>query len=62
MYFFGYGDFLTAKGAAIIKLKSHLNLRLGYQMGTRLTIHGTDNTIGIRLMQKGPIAGIEMAW
>jgi len=62
MYFFGYGDFLSANGAAIIKLKSRLNLRLGYQMGTRLTIHGSDNTIGIRLMQKGPVAGIEMSW
>jgi hypothetical protein len=62
MYFFGYGDFLSAKAAAVIVMKPHLNLRLGYQMGTRLSIHGTDNTIGIRLMQKGPMAGIEMSW
>jgi hypothetical protein len=61
MYFFGYGDFLTASGAGVVRLKPHLNLRAGYQMGTRLRIRASDE-IGLRLTQTGVMAGIEMDW
>jgi hypothetical protein len=62
MSFFGYGNFMTARGTADISLSSHWRANLGYQMGTRLRIDTGTNEIGIRLTQKGPIAGFEASW
>lgn len=62
MYFFGYGNFLTARGTGDISLSRHWRLNLGYQMGTRLRIEGGSNQLAIRLTQKGPIAGFEASW
>ena len=62
MYFFGYGDFLYTRGTAQLQLHRNLNLKAGYQMGTRLSVHGTNDHIGLRLTQKGPIVGLEGSW
>lgn len=62
MSFFGYGNFITAKGTGDILLSRHWRANLGYQMGTRLRIEGGTNQVGIRLTQKGPIAGFEASW
>jgi len=62
MYLFGYGDFYSAKGTGGLALAQHWKLTAGYQMGTRLTIHGTEDSMGFRLVQKGPVAGFEGAW
>lgn len=62
MYFFGYGDFYSARGQVDIGLSRHWKATAGYQMGTRLSIHGGSNNIGIRLTQKGPAVGIEGSW
>jgi len=62
MYFFGYGDFITARAAAVVKFHPHWSLLAGYEMGTNLSVHGKTNNIGVRLTQKGPIAGIEASW
>ena len=62
MYFFGYGNFVTAKADAVFSITRHLNLLAGYEMGTRLSIHGSSDQIGVRLTQKGPTAGIELQW
>jgi len=60
MYFFGYGDFVAARGSVGVGITKHLSLHAGYQMGSRLSIHGTSDQIAIRLTQKGPTAGIEI--
>ncbi len=62
MSFFGYGNFMTARGTGDISLSRHYRLTLGYQMGTRLKIDTGTNDIGIRLTQKGPVAGLEASW
>jgi hypothetical protein len=62
MPFFGYGNFIAARGAVDIGLTPHLALRAGYQMGSRLSIHGTSDQIAVRLTHKGPTAGIEYSW
>jgi hypothetical protein len=62
MSFFGYGNFLTARGTGDISLSRHWRLNLGYQMGQRLRIDTGSNSIGIKLTQKGPIAGFEASW
>lgn len=62
MYFFGYGDFMAAGGTAGVSVARHLDIRGGYLMATRLSIHGGSDQIGIRLTQKGPVAGLEFTW
>ena len=62
MYFFGYGDFLAARGSVNVGLTNNLALRAGYEIGSRLRIHGTSDQIGVRLTHRGPTAGIECSW
>ena len=62
MSFFGYGYFMSARGTGTVALSRHWRAILGYQMGTRLKINDGDNRIGVRLTQKGPIAGFEYSW
>jgi len=62
MSFFGYGNFMSARSTANIAMSRVWRLNLGYQMGTRLRIDTGTNDIGIRLTQKGPVAGVEASW
>ena len=62
MYFGGYGDFISTRAAVAVGLTHHLKLSAGYQLGTRLSIHGGSDRLGIRLTQKGPVVGIEGTW
>jgi hypothetical protein len=62
MYFFGYGDFVYARGKGNVKLHNHLDLTAGYQLGTRLKVKGTSNRVGLRLTQTGPVAGLEASF
>jgi hypothetical protein len=62
MYFGGYGDFISTRGAVAVGLTHHLKLSAGYQLGTRLSIHGNTDRLGIRLTQKGPVVGLEGSW
>jgi len=62
MYFFGYGDFWSARGVGNIGILPHLSLTGGYLLGSALSVHGTNNRIGLRLKQKGAIVGFEATW
>jgi hypothetical protein len=62
MPFFGYGNFLAAQGNLNVGLTKHLLLRGGYQMGSRLSIHGTSDQIAVKLTHSGPTAGLEYSW
>jgi len=62
MSFFGYGSFMTARGTGDLSLSRNWRLNLGDQMSTRLRIDTGTNEIGIRLTQKGPVAGLEASW
>ncbi len=62
MPFFGYGNFVSAQGGLNIGLTKHLMFRGGYQMGSRLSVHGAANQIAVKLTQQGPSAGLEYTW
>jgi hypothetical protein len=62
MYFFGYGNFIFSQGTAQLRLYKSLNFKGGYQLGTRLSIQGTEDRLGLRLTQAGPVAGLEASW
>jgi len=62
MDFFGYGYFETARAEVGVGLTQGWNVRAGYEMGSRLSIHGTSDQIAVKLTHKGPTAGIEYSW
>lgn len=62
MYFFGYGSFISGQGKIDLGLGPHFKVSGGYQMGSRLRINGGSDQVGIRLTQKGPIAGVVGHW
>lgn len=62
MSFFGYGNIVTGSAAVGYRLTDKIDLRGGYQVGSRLSIHGTSDQLGIRLTQQGPYAGVEFHW
>jgi hypothetical protein len=62
MYFFGYGNFVSAQGVVGVEVGKGWSVRGGYQLGGRTNIHGTDSRIGVNLVQKGFLLGIEGKW
>jgi hypothetical protein len=62
MYFFGYGNFLSSRGNVGYLVTKHLSLRGGYQLGSRLSVHGNGDQIGLQTSEKGPTAGIEYSF
>jgi hypothetical protein len=62
MPLFGYGNFLAARADIGVALTQHLNIRGGYEMGSRLSVHGTSDEIAVKLTHTGPTAGLEYSW
>jgi hypothetical protein len=62
MPFFGYGNYMTGRADVGVGLTQHLNVRAGYEMGSRLSIHGTSDQIAVKLLHRGPTVGIEYAF
>jgi len=61
MYFFGYGNFISTLDTIGVSATKHLNIRAGYQLGTRLNVNNNASTrVGLNLTQKGPVVGIEV--
>jgi hypothetical protein len=64
MYFFGYGNFISAAGSLGLTLLRHLTVNAGYQMGSRLVINNDSSTsrIGLSMTQRGPLAGLQLSF
>jgi len=62
MYFFGYGNYVSAAGELGYSINGHLNIKAGYQLGNRLVVNRdtSTNRIGLNLTEKGPIVGLEV--
>jgi hypothetical protein len=64
MYFFGYGNYISAAGAGGIRVGRHIDIVGGYQMGSHLVINGnstvaTNSRLSVRETQRGATAGLE---
>ncbi len=61
MYFFGYGNFVSTSDALGIHLAKHVDVHVGFQIGSRLRVNNNSSTdrIGLRLTQQGVIVGLE---
>lgn len=62
MYFFGYGNIWAARGVANIGIFNHVSLDAGYLLGDSLSVHGTNDRVGLLLRQKGAVVGIQGTW
>jgi hypothetical protein len=62
MYFFGYGNYISTVDYVGLSLTKYLSINGGYALGSRLKVNDTSNRVGINLVQKGPIAGIDVSF
>jgi hypothetical protein len=64
MYFFGYGNYVSAWGTLGARIFKHLDVIAGYQLGNRLVVNRdtSTNRIGLNLTEKGPTAGLEFSF
>jgi hypothetical protein len=64
MYFGGYGNFVSTSDTIGLTLTRHLSINAGYQLGSRLVVNNKSSSarIGLRLTQKGALAGLEFSF
>jgi hypothetical protein len=64
MYLFGYGNFVSTVGNVGITLSKHFAVLAGYQLGSHLVVNNnsSSNRLGLRLVQKGAIVGLETSF
>lgn len=62
MYFFGYGNFVSAAGDIGVTITKHISANAGYTLGARLDVNGTSDRIGLNLTQKGPLVGLQFSF
>jgi hypothetical protein len=61
-YFFGYGTSYGLKGEIGFKTLRHLDIKAGYLLGQRTSIHGTTNNTHLDLNDTGPIVGLQYSF
>jgi len=64
MYFGGYGNFVSTADTIGWTLTKYLSVNAGYQLGSRLVVtnNSSSDRIGLRLTQKGALAGAEFSF
>jgi hypothetical protein len=62
MYLFGYGNFVSSNGIIGVNFSRHFAAVGGYQLGSRLHVNGTHDHLGLRITQKGAIAGLQVSY
>ncbi len=62
MYLFGYGNFVSTADTIGLTLNKHLSLNGGYQLGSRLVVNNGSSSVGVHLVQKGALAGLELSF
>ena len=64
MYFGAYGNFVSTADTIGWTLTKHLSINAGYQLGSRLVVtnNSSSDRIGLRLTQKGALAGAEFSF
>ena len=62
MYLFGYGNFVSTIGNVGFTFSKHFAVLAGYQLGSHLVVNNTADRIGLRLIQKGAVVGLEASF
>ncbi len=62
MYLFGYGNFVSAAGDVGVTVSKHFAILAGYQLGSHLVVNNNHDRIGLRLIQKGALVGLQTSF
>jgi hypothetical protein len=64
MYLFGYGNFVSTVGDVGVTLSKHFAVIGGYQLGSHLVVNNNSSSdrVGLRLVQKGAIVGLQTSF
>jgi hypothetical protein len=62
MYFFGYGNFVATTDYLGLAVTKSLSINAGYAIGSRLRVQDTSSRVGLNLVQKGPIVGVDVSF
>lgn len=64
MYFFGYGNYVSAYGTLGFGITKHLSMTAGYQLGSRLVVNSdtSANRVGLSMTEEGPLAGLQFSF
>jgi len=62
MYFLGYGNYYSTTDYLGVHVSKYLSINGGYAIGSHLRVNNSANRVGVDLVQKGPIAGIEVSF
>lgn len=62
MYLFGYGNYYSTTDFLGVNLTRFLSINGGYAIGSSLRVNDSTNRVGVNLVQKGPLAGIEVSF
>jgi hypothetical protein len=62
MYFFGYGNFVSSAADVGVNISKHFAVLAGYQLGSHLVVKGTSDRLGLRLVQKGALLGVQASF
>jgi len=62
MYFFGYGNFVATTDYLGVALSKSVSINAGYAVGSRLRVKDTSSRVGLNLVQKGPIVGVDVSF
>ncbi len=62
MYLFGYGNFVSAAGDVGVAISKHFAILAGYQLGSHLVVNSSHDRIGLRLIQKGALVGLQTSF
>ena len=61
-YFFGYGNYFSTIDYLGLAISKNFSINGGYAVGSRLRVNTSTNRVGTNLVQKGPIAGVEISF
>jgi len=62
MYFLGYGNYFSTVDYLGVKVSRFMSINAGYAIGSHLRINNSANRVGLDLVQKGPLAGIQVSF
>jgi hypothetical protein len=62
MYLGGYGHFLSTLDYLGVAVSKSLSINAGYAIGSQLRVNVNSDRAGLRLVQKGPIVGLDVSF
>jgi hypothetical protein len=62
MYFLGYGNYYSTTDYLGLAITKNLSINGGYAIGSHLRVNNSANRVGLDLVQKGPIAGLDVSF